>query len=305
MEILKAENLVKYYGKGESLVKAVDHSSFSVASGEFVAIAGTSGSGKSTILNLVGGLDTPDEGRVIIDGQDISKMTQDELTVFRRRKIGFIFQNYNLVSVLNVYKNIVMPVKLDGSQVDKAYISRIMKMLGIENKRKAFPGQLSGGQQQRVAILITVLCGMGIGTVLATIKEKQMNPGPGCNGAAIMGGVEVYEKVLEQPEVEWADLARLCTEGTPHNKEFAGLTVRLLGVSDSFYGHQYVDLISGEYPKVPEEILLSDTMAEHLGMEMKPGQKMTLNLIVLRDRERVEEPVDGNFVDKKCIRDRI
>ena len=133
-------------------MKAVDHSSFSVASGEFVAIAGTSGSGKSTILNLVGGLDTPDEGRVIIDGQDISKMTQDELTVFRRRKIGFIFQNYNLVSVLNVYKNIVMPVKLDGSQVDKAYISRIMKMLGIENKRKAFPGQLSGGQQQRVAI---------------------------------------------------------------------------------------------------------------------------------------------------------
>lgn len=237
-------------------------------------------------------------------------MTQDELTVFRRRKIGFIFQNYNLVSVLNVYKNIVMPVKLDGSQVDKAYISRIMKMLGIENKRKAFPGQLSGGQQQRVAIaltaiLITVLCGMGIGAVLATIKEKQMNPGPGCNGAAIMGGVEVYEKVLEQPEVEWADLARLCTEGTPHNKEFAGLTVHLLGVSDSFYGHQYVDLISGEYPKVPEEILLSDTMAEHLGMEMKPGQKMTLNLIVLRDGERVEEPVDGNFVDKKCIRDRI
>lgn len=152
MEILKAENLVKYYGKGESLVKAVDHSSFSVASGEFVAIVGTSGSGKSTILNLVGGLDTPDEGRVIIDGQDISKMTPDELTVFRRRKIGFIFQNYNLVSVLNVYKNIVMPVKLDGSQVDKAYISRIMKMLGIENKRKAFPGQLSGGQQQRVAI---------------------------------------------------------------------------------------------------------------------------------------------------------
>lgn len=152
MEILRADNLVKYYGKGESLVKAVDHSSFSVTSGEFVAIVGTSGSGKSTILNLVGGLDTPDEGQVIIDGQDISKMTQDELTVFRRRKIGFIFQNYNLVSVLNVYKNIVMPVKLDGSHVDKAYIARIMKMLGIENKRKAFPGQLSGGQQQRVAI---------------------------------------------------------------------------------------------------------------------------------------------------------
>ena len=142
------------------------------------------------------------------------------------------------------------------------------------------------------AILITVLCGMGIGTVFATIKEKQMNPGPGCNGAAIVGGVDVYEKVLEQPEVEWADLARLCMTGTPHNKEFAGMTVRFLGVSDSFYGHQYVDLISGEYPKVPEEILLSDTMAEHLEMEMKPGQKMTLNLMVLRNGERVEEPVE-------------
>ena len=119
----------------------MDHSSFSVEKGEFVAIVGTSGSGKTTILNLVGGLDVPDEGKIIIDGQDISVMKPDELKIFRRRKIGFIFQNYNLVTVLNTYKNIVMPVKLDGSQVDKAYISRIMKMLGIENKRKAFPGQ--------------------------------------------------------------------------------------------------------------------------------------------------------------------
>lgn len=152
MDILTAKGLVKYYGKGESLVKAVDHTSFSVEKGEFTAIVGTSGSGKTTLLNPIGGLDRPDEGKIIIDGQDISGMKPDELTIFRRRKIGFIFQNYNLVSVLNVYKNIVMPVKLDGNKADTAYIKRITKMLGIEHKMKSYPNQLSGGQQQRVAI---------------------------------------------------------------------------------------------------------------------------------------------------------
>ena len=152
MKILEAKGLVKYYGKGDSLVKAVDHSSFSVDKGEFVAVVGTSGSGKTTLLNLIGGLDYADEGKIIIEGQDISKMKADELTIFRRRKIGFIFQNYNLVTVLNAYKNIVMPVKLDGNKVDEAYIQRISTMLGIENKMKSYPSQLSGGQQQRVAI---------------------------------------------------------------------------------------------------------------------------------------------------------
>lgn len=152
MRILEADGLVKYYGKGENLVKAVDHSSFHVDKGEFVAVVGTSGSGKTTILNLIGGLDTADEGKIIIDGQDISHMKPDELTIFRRRKIGFVFQNYNLVSVLNSYKNIIMPIKLDGNQVDEEYIKRITKMLGIENKMKSHPNQLSGGQQQRVAI---------------------------------------------------------------------------------------------------------------------------------------------------------
>lgn len=152
MKILEAKGLVKYYGKGENLVKAVDHSSFSVDKGEFVAVVGTSGSGKTTLLNLIGGLDQADEGQIIIDGQDISEMKADELTIFRRRKIGFIFQNYNLVTVLNAYKNIVMPVKLDGNKVDEAYIRRITTMLGIENKMKSHPNELSGGQQQRVAI---------------------------------------------------------------------------------------------------------------------------------------------------------
>ena len=152
MKILEAKGFVKYYGKGENLVKAVDHSSFSVEKGEFVAVVGTSGSGKTTILNLIGGLDYADEGEITIDGEDLSRMKPDELTIFRRRKIGFIFQNYNLVTVLSVYKNIIMPVKLDGNKVDDAYIQRITAMLGIEKKMKSYPNQLSGGQQQRVAI---------------------------------------------------------------------------------------------------------------------------------------------------------
>lgn len=152
MKILEAKGLVKYYGKGENLVKAVDHSSFSVEKGEFVAVVGTSGSGKTTILNLIGGLDYADEGEITIDGEDLSRMKPEELTIFRRRKIGFIFQNYNLVTVLSVYKNIIMPVKLDGNKVDDAYIQRITAMLGIEKKMKSYPNQLSGGQQQRVAI---------------------------------------------------------------------------------------------------------------------------------------------------------
>ena len=152
MKILEAKGLVKYYGEGENLVKAVDYSSFSVEEGEFVAVVGTSGSGKTTILNLIGGLDYADEGKITIDGEDLSRMKPDELTIFRRRKIGFIFQNYNLVTVLSVYKNIIMPVKLDGNKVDDAYIQRITTMLGIEKKMKSYPNQLSGGQQQRVAI---------------------------------------------------------------------------------------------------------------------------------------------------------
>lgn len=152
MGILRAEHLKKYYGTGESLVKAVDDVNFSVERGEFVAIVGTSGSGKTTLLNLLGGLDYADSGEVIIDEKSLSGMKDDELTVFRRRNIGFIFQNYNLVTVLNVYKNITLPVRLDGNQPDKDYIARISRMLGIEKKMKSYPNQLSGGQQQRVAI---------------------------------------------------------------------------------------------------------------------------------------------------------
>lgn len=152
MEILKTENLKKYYGKEESLVKALDGVSLSVKKGEFVAVVGSSGSGKSTLLHMLGGLDYPTGGKVYVDGKDIYDLKKDELCVFRRRKIGFVFQSYNLVPVLNVYENILLPVQLDGGAIDKAYIQEIIRLLGLEKKLNSLPSQLSGGQQQRVAI---------------------------------------------------------------------------------------------------------------------------------------------------------
>jgi len=152
MTILEAKNVRKYYGKGENQVKAVDDISLSIQEGEFVSIVGTSGSGKTTLLNLLGGLDYADSGEILIDRQLIAGMKDEALTVFRRRKIGFIFQNYNLVTMMNVYKNITLPIRLDGNKVDEAFIKKIAGKLGIEKKLKAMPNQLSGGQQQRVAI---------------------------------------------------------------------------------------------------------------------------------------------------------
>ncbi|AVQ38758.1 ABC transporter ATP-binding protein [Clostridium botulinum] len=152
MEILKTMGLKKYYGSGENVVKAVNNINFSVEEGEFVAIVGTSGSGKSTLLHLLGGLDSPTEGEVIIDQKSIYKMDKDSLAIFRRRKIGFIFQQFNLVPVLNAYENIVLPVRLDNDNVDKEYVDEIISLLNLEKRRYHSPNALSGGQQQRVAI---------------------------------------------------------------------------------------------------------------------------------------------------------
>ena len=150
--ILKVSNLKKYYGSGETLVKALDDVSLQINSGEFVAIVGTSGSGKTTLLNMLGGLDNPTFGKIEIDGNEISKMKDEELTIFRRRQIGFIFQNYNLVPMLNVYENIVLPIGLDGNKIDREFINEVINLLGISDKVKTMPNKLSGGQQQRVAI---------------------------------------------------------------------------------------------------------------------------------------------------------
>ena len=152
MDVLVTENLKKYYGQGDNQVRALDGVSLRVAQGEFVAIVGSSGSGKSTLLHMLGGLDRPTSGRVLVDDKDIFQLKDDALCIFRRRKIGFVFQSYNLVPVLNVYENIVLPIELDGNTVDKEYVSRIVKILGLESKLKSLPNQLSGGQQQRVAI---------------------------------------------------------------------------------------------------------------------------------------------------------
>ena len=152
MEILKTVDLRKYYGRGEAMVKALDGVSLSVEQGEFAAVVGSSGSGKSTLLHMLGGLDYPTQGQVFVDGREIFELNETQLAVFRRRNIGFVFQNYNLIPVLNVYENIVLPVELDGETPDRDYIGEIMSTLGIEEKRYSLPNQLSGGQQQRVAI---------------------------------------------------------------------------------------------------------------------------------------------------------
>lgn len=152
MEILKTTNLKKYYGSGDTTVKALDGIDLSVENGEFVSIVGTSGSGKSTLLHMLGGLDKASDGKVEVDGKDIFSLKDDELTIFRRRKIGFIFQSYNLVPVLNVYENIVLPIELDGDEIDNKLIMNIIDTLGLNEKISNLPSELSGGQQQRVAI---------------------------------------------------------------------------------------------------------------------------------------------------------
>ena len=152
MKILKTEDLKKYYGNKENEVHALNGVNFYVEEGEFVSIVGTSGSGKSTLLHMLGGLDRPTSGKVFVDGKDIFSLKDEALTILRRRKIGFVFQSYNLVPVLNVYENIVLPIELDGNKVDKGYVNELIEILGIGEKLQNLPGQLSGGQQQRVAI---------------------------------------------------------------------------------------------------------------------------------------------------------
>ena len=152
MTILQTQALKKYYGGGDTLVKALDGVDLSVEEGEFVAIVGTSGSGKSTLLHMLGGLDRPTSGTVTVEGKNIFSLKDEALTIFRRRKIGFVFQAYNLVPVLSVYDNIVLPIQLDGGRVDRGHIKGIIHALGLEEKLSSLPGQLSGGQQQRVAI---------------------------------------------------------------------------------------------------------------------------------------------------------
>lgn len=216
MKILETKHLKKYYGEGDSLVKAVDDINISVEKGKFVAIVGTSGSGKTSLLNLLGGLDYADSGEVIIGGQSLLHMKDEERTVFRRRNIGFIFQNYNLVSMLNVYKNVVLPIRLDGNKPDEEFVSEILKLLGLTEKVKNRPNQLSGGQQQRVAIA----------RVLAAKPQIVLADEPTGNldsrtSAEVMGLLQMTSREFNQTIIM-----------ITHNEEIAQLADRIIHLED-------------------------------------------------------------------------
>lgn len=216
MTILSTENLKKIYGKGESEVHALDGVNLSVEKGEFVAVVGTSGSGKSTLLHMLGGLDRPTEGTVYVDGKNIFSLKDEALTIFRRRKIGFIFQNYNLVPVLNVYENIVLPVQLDGNEPDKAYIDNIIETLGLSGKLRNLPYNLSGGQQQRVAIARALAAKPAI--VLADEPTGNLDSK---TSQDVLGLLKVTSKKFTQTVVM-----------ITHNEEIAQLADRIIRIED-------------------------------------------------------------------------
>lgn len=216
MMILSTENLKKIYGKGENEVHALDGVNLSVEKGEFVAVVGTSGSGKSTLLHMLGGLDRPTEGTVHVDGKNIFSLKDEELTIFRRRKIGFVFQNYNLVPVLNVYENIVLPVQLDGNEPDKAYIDNIIETLGLSKKLRNLPYNLSGGQQQRVAIARALAAKPAI--VLADEPTGNLDSK---TSQDVLGLLKVTSRKFTQTVVM-----------ITHNEEIAQLADRIIRIED-------------------------------------------------------------------------
>lgn len=216
MTILQTEHLKKYYGTGDTLVRALDGVDFSVQNGEFVSIVGTSGSGKSTLLHMLGGLDRPTSGKVFVDGQDIFSLKDDALTIFRRRKIGFVFQSYNLVPVLNVYENIVLPIELDGNPIDQRYVDEILSVLGLDSMRNRLPSQLSGGQQQRVAIARALATKPAI--ILADEPTGNLDS-------------RTSQDVLSLMKVTGAKFGQTIVMIT-HNEEIAQLSDRIIRIED-------------------------------------------------------------------------
>ena len=216
MTVLETKDLKKYYGSGDTQVKALDGVDLTVENGEFVAIVGTSGSGKSTLLHMLGGLDRPTGGTVTVDGKELSAMRDEELTIFRRRKIGFVFQNYNLVPVLNVYENIVLPIQLDGNQPDKAYVDQIIETLGLGNKLQNLPNNLSGGQQQRVAIARALAAKPAI--ILADEPTGNLDSATSLD---VMGLLKVTAQKFSQTIVM-----------ITHNEELAQMADRIIRIED-------------------------------------------------------------------------
>ena len=216
MSILETKDLRKIYGSGDTEVKALDGVSLSVEHGEFVAIVGTSGSGKSTLLHMLGGLDRPTSGSVTVDGKDIFGLKDEALTIFRRRKIGFVFQCYNLVPVLNVYENIVLPIQLDGRNVDEGFIEKIVKTLGLDGRLDALPSQLSGGQQQRVAIARALAAAPAI--ILADEPTGNLDSR---TSQDVLGLLKVTSQKFSQTIVM-----------ITHNEEIAQLADRIIRIED-------------------------------------------------------------------------
>lgn len=216
MNILQTTNLKKIYGSGDAAVHALDGVNLTVEKGEFVAVVGTSGSGKSTLLHMLGGLDHPTSGNVVVDGKDIFSLKDEELTIFRRRKIGFVFQNYNLVPVLNVYENIVLPIQLDGNIPDKNYIHQIIETLGLEKKEQNLPNNLSGGQQQRVAIARALAAKPAI--ILADEPTGNLDSK---TSQDVLGLLKVTSRKFNQTIVM-----------ITHNEEIAQLADRIIRIED-------------------------------------------------------------------------
>ena len=216
MTILETRELRKIYGSGNTEVRALDGVNLSVEKGEFVAVVGTSGSGKSTLLHMLGGLDRPTPGTVTVDGRELSALKDEALTIFRRRKIGFVFQNYNLVPVLNVRENIILPIQLDGNQPDKAYVAQIIETLGLESKLQNLPGNLSGGQQQRVAIARALAAKPAI--ILADEPTGNLDS---ATSQDVMGLLKVTSEKFGQTVVM-----------ITHNEEIAQMADRIIRIED-------------------------------------------------------------------------
>ncbi|MTI48941.1 ABC transporter ATP-binding protein [Sporosalibacterium faouarense] len=216
MNILETHNLIKHYGNDENLVKALDGVSLRVDRGEFVSVVGTSGSGKSTLLHILGGLDSATEGTVKVNGEDIFSLKKDELTIFRRRNIGFVFQSYNLVPILNVYENITLPIELDGNKIDKKYINKIIETLGLETKQSSLPNNLSGGQQQRVAIARALATKPAI--ILADEPTGNLDSKTSLD---VLGLLKVTSKQFNQTIIM-----------ITHNEEIAQMADRIIRIED-------------------------------------------------------------------------
>ena len=216
MTILETKDLRKVYGSGDTEVRALDGVDLTVEKGEFVAVVGTSGSGKSTLLHMLGGLDRPTGGTVTVDGKELSTLKDEELTIFRRRKIGFVFQNYNLVPVLNVYENIVLPIQLDGKAPDRDYVDRIIETLGLEAKLQNLPNNLSGGQQQRVAIARALAAKPAI--ILADEPTGNLDSATSLD---VMGLLKVTAQKFSQTIVM-----------ITHNEELAQMADRIIRIED-------------------------------------------------------------------------